>query len=110
ACVTTLAMLFVPGMPAHNVPLILVGIVLGGAAGWIGARTVAITDMPQMVALLNGAGGLAASLVAMSEFFHKGMPKAGADAMFGCVIGAISFWGSAVAWAKLQGVISEKAI
>ncbi len=110
ACLTTLAMLFVPGMPAHNVPLIFIGIAIGGAAGWIGGRTVAITDMPQMVALLNGAGGLAASLVAMSEYFHRGVPTAGVDAMFGCVIGAISFWGSVVAWAKLQGVISEKAM
>ena len=110
ACLTTLAMLFVPGTESRNVALIFVGIVIGGAAGWIGARTVAITNMPQMVALLNGAGGLAASLVAMVEFFHKGQPRAGGDAMFGCVIGAISFWGSLVAWAKLQGVISEKAI
>jgi NAD(P) transhydrogenase subunit beta len=115
ACLTTLAMLFVPGTDSHNVPLIFAGIVIGGAAGWIGARTVAITDMPQMVALLNGAGGLAASLVAMVEFFHRaaepGAPQtAGGDAMFGTIIGAISFWGSLVAWAKLQGVISEKAI
>src|SRR5437867_2583699 len=55
ACLTTFAMLFTPGNPSHNVPLIFSGIVIGGAAGWIGARRVAITDMPQMVALLNGA-------------------------------------------------------
>jgi len=110
ACVTTFAMLFSPGVDSRNLLLIFAGIVIGGSAGWIGARRVAITDMPQMVALLNGAGGLAASLVAMAEFFHRGLPRAGGDAMFGCVIGAISFWGSVVAWAKLQGVISERAI
>jgi len=110
ACVSAIAMLFQPGAQPRNLVLIVVGIVLGGAVGSIGARLVAITDMPQMVALLNGAGGLAASLVAMVEFLHQGHSQAGADAMFGCVIGAISFWGSVVAWAKLQGVISEKAI
>ena len=110
ASLTTLAMLFVPGATPHNLALIFAGIAIGGSVGWIGARRVAITDMPQMVALLNGAGGLAAALVAMVEFYHRGESKAGGDAMFGCVIGAISFWGSVVAWAKLQGVISEKAI
>jgi len=110
ASLVTLGMLFAPGAQSHNIGLIFGGIVLGGAAGWIGARAVAITDMPQMVALLNGAGGLAASLVAMVEFYHLGVSKARPDSMFGCVIGAISFWGSVVAWAKLQGVISEKAI
>ena len=110
ATLTTLAMLFAPGAAPHNLPLIFAGIVIGGAVGWIGARRVAITDMPQMVALLNGAGGLAAALVAMVEFYHRGESKAGGDAMFGTVIGAISFWGSVVAWAKLQGVMSEKAI
>jgi H+-translocating NAD(P) transhydrogenase subunit beta len=110
ACVTTLGMLFVPGAGSRNIPLIFAAIVLGGGAGAIGARMIAMTDMPQMVALLNGAGGIAAALVAMVEFFHLGHAKAGADAMFGVVIGSISFWGSIVAWAKLQGVISEKAI
>jgi NAD(P) transhydrogenase subunit beta len=114
ACVTTLVMLFVPnpetGAIARNIPLIFAAIVLGGGAGAIGARVVAMTDMPQMVALLNGAGGIAAALVAMVEFFHQGHLKAGGDAMFGVVIGSISFWGSVVAWAKLQGVISERAI
>ena len=110
ATLTTLAMLFAPGANPHNLHLIFAGIVIGGAIGWIGARRVAITDMPQMVALLNGAGGLAAALVAMVEFYHRGESKAGGDAMFGCVIGAISFWGSVIAWAKLQGVMSEKPI
>jgi NAD(P) transhydrogenase subunit beta len=110
ACVTTLALLFLPGNPFRNQGLVLAAIAIGGAAGAIGARRVAMTDMPQMVALLNGAGGLSAALVAMVEFFHRGHPRAGGDAMFGCVIGAISFWGSMVAWAKLQGVVSERAI
>jgi NAD(P) transhydrogenase subunit beta len=110
ACLTTLALLFVPGSGFKNQGLVFAAIAIGGAAGAIGARVVAMTDMPQMVALLNGAGGLSASLVAVVEFFHRGHARAGADAMFGCVIGAISFWGSMVAWAKLQGAISERAI
>jgi NAD(P) transhydrogenase subunit beta len=111
ACATTLAMLWAPGaQPPRNLPLIFAAIVIGGGAGAIGARVIAMTDMPQMVALLNGAGGIAAALVAMVEFLHLGHSKAGGDAMFGVVIGSISFWGSVVAWAKLQGVVSERAI
>jgi len=110
ACLATLGMLFVPGSGARNIPLIFAAIILGGGAGAIGARVIAMTDMPQMVALLNGAGGIAAALVAMVEFFHLGHAKAGGDAMFGVIIGSISFWGSVVAWAKLQGVVSERAI
>jgi NAD/NADP transhydrogenase beta subunit len=45
-----------------------------------------------------------------AEFLHKGEPRAGADTMFGCIIGSISLSGSVVAFAKLQGLVSEKAI
>jgi len=110
ACVATLGLLFLAGTGYRNIPLIFAAIILGGGAGAIGARVVAMTNMPQMVALLNGAGGIAAALVAMVEFLHLGHEKAGGDAMFGCVVGSIAFWGSVVAWAKLQGVISERAI
>ena len=55
--------------------LIIVGILVGGIAGTIGARKVAITEMPQMVALLNGCGGGAAALISVVEFarfMHEG--------------------------------------
>ena len=113
AGLTTLASLWFPGaggVHVRNGGLILGGIVLGGTIGTIGARRVAITDMPQMVALLNGFGGGSAALISTVEFLHLGRPTAGADTMFGCVIGAISFSGSMVAFGKLQGIISERAI
>jgi NAD(P) transhydrogenase subunit beta len=112
ATVTTLAALWIhdPGLVVHNQVLILIAIVLGAVLGSVGARWVAMTDMPQMVALLNGCGGGAAALISVVEFLHIGSAKAGGDAMFGCIIGSISFSGSVVAFGKLQGIISEKAI
>jgi NAD(P) transhydrogenase subunit beta len=95
--------------------LIIVGILVGGVAGTIGARKVAITEMPQMVALLNGCGGGAAALISTVEFMrwaHAGEtvdPLGFGATLFGAVIGSLSFWGSLVAFGKLSGFM-EKAI
>jgi len=105
------AMLMHPeGESPRNFALIVAAIAIGGLAGAIGARRVAMTDMPQMVAILNGCGGGSAALISTAEFLHQGTLRAGADTMFGCVIGSISLSGSVVAFAKLQGLVSEKAI
>jgi NAD(P) transhydrogenase subunit beta len=96
--------------PPHNLGLIVAAIAIGAIAGAVGARRVAMTDMPQMVALLNGCGGGSAALISTAEFLHLSTARAGADTMFGTIIGSISFSGSVVAFAKLQGLVSEKAI
>jgi NAD(P) transhydrogenase subunit beta len=96
--------------PPGNLGLIVAAIAIGGLAGAIGARRVAMTDMPQMVAILNGCGGGSAALISTAEFLHMSQARAGVDTMFGCIIGSISFSGSVVAFAKLQGLVSEKAI
>jgi NAD(P) transhydrogenase subunit beta len=110
AVIATLASLWLPGSGFHHQGLILIGIGLGAALGTLGARWVKMTDMPQMVALLNGFGGGSAALISTVEFLHLGHARAGADGMFGCIIGAISFSGSMAAFGKLQGLISERAI
>jgi NAD(P) transhydrogenase subunit beta len=95
--------------------LIIVGILVGGLAGTIGARYVAMTDMPQMVALLNGCGGGAAALISTVEFANfaagrgEGDPLAFGATLFGAVIGSLSFWGSLMAFGKLSGFM-ERAI
>jgi len=95
--------------------LIIVGILVGGIAGTFGARRVAMTDMPQMVALLNGCGGGAAALISTVEFanFAAGRgesdPLAFGATLFGAVIGSLSFWGSLMAFGKLSGFM-ERAI
>ena len=103
---------------SHAGVLIIVGILVGGLAGTIGARMVAITEMPQMVAILNGCGGGAAALISTVEFARFVGEKAAGQAvdplgfgatLFGGVIGSISFWGSLVAFGKLSGVM-ERAI
>jgi NAD(P) transhydrogenase subunit beta len=112
ATVTLIAKLvFSPeGSGIHNLSLIAAAMAIGAIAGTVGARRVAMTDMPQMVAILNGCGGGAAALISVAEFMHTHHIRAGADTMFGCIIGAISFSGSVVAFAKLQGLVSEKAV
>ncbi|HZJ72624.1 MAG TPA: NAD(P)(+) transhydrogenase (Re/Si-specific) subunit beta, partial [Planctomycetota bacterium] len=89
---------FVSGVP-HNLVWILAALVIGSAFGAWGARAVKMTDMPQMVALLNGLGGGAAALVSGAEFLAgaRGVPV-----LVGTLIGAISFSGSLVAFGKLQ--------
>ncbi len=112
ATLTLLASLLLDpaGTLPRNLGLIVAAITIGAVAGAVGARRVAMTDMPQMVAILNGCGGGSAALISVAEFLHLSQPRAGADTMFGCIIGAISFSGSVVAFAKLQGLVSEKAI
>jgi NAD(P) transhydrogenase subunit beta len=116
AGLATLGTLWMPGSGYHHQGLILAAIAIGAIAGTVGARRVAITDMPQMVALLNGFGGGSAALISTAEFLHAAMSgerpgaTAAASTMFGCIIGSISFSGSMVAFGKLQGIISERAI
>ncbi len=99
-----------------NYEMILIAIAIGSLLGTIMARTVAITDMPQMVGLLNGLGGAASALVAVGEFWR--LSNSGAvvsiDAnitiILGVLIGGITFTGSLVAFAKLQGLLSGSPI
>jgi H+-translocating NAD(P) transhydrogenase subunit beta len=97
-----------------GVPLILAGIAVGGIAGFAGARMVKMTAMPQMVALFNGAGGGAAALVSILEFarhIEAGSLEFGPTlaTLLALIIGAVSFSGSAVAFGKLQGIVTPKA-
>jgi NAD(P) transhydrogenase subunit beta len=95
---------------------IIVGLALGGAIGVWMARTVAMTAMPQMVALLNGFGGGASLLVAAAEFLEYKLrgdvipTDTGVTIQLSLLIGAVTFSGSLIAWGKLQEVISGRPI
>src|SRR6185312_8089036 len=96
--------------------LIVVGIAIGAIIGVVSARAVKMTAMPQMVALFNGVGGGAVALVALSEY-HDRIPAPGEipletllPTLLSCVIGAISFAGSLVAFAKLQELMTGRPI
>jgi NAD(P) transhydrogenase subunit beta len=103
--VATLATFFYPGMT--NYPLIIIAVVIGGAIAWISGRRVAMTDIPQMIALYNGMGGGAAAAIAAVELYRGGeMSNSEATlAVVGGIIGAVSFGGSLIAFGKLQGLI-----
>ena len=94
----------------HNWLLILLGLVVGAALGVPSARQVRMTAMPQMVALFNGVGGGAVALIAWSEFRttagFAGEPAYVVIAsLFGAIVGSISFWGSLIAFGKLQEIL-----
>jgi len=96
--------------------LILAGIAVGTVIGAISARRVKMTAMPQMVALFNGVGGGAAALIAAAEF-HRRAPDPGHLAgdvlvgiLFSAVIGSVSFWGSLVAFGKLQELLPGRPL
>jgi NAD(P) transhydrogenase subunit beta len=95
---------------------IAIGMLIGGAFGAVAARRVKMTAMPQMVALFNGVGGGAAALIALGEL-HRILPEPGAPTVdislaivLSALIGAISFSGSMVAFAKLQELIGGRPI
>jgi NAD(P) transhydrogenase subunit beta len=110
---------FVTGVP-HHLVWIAVALLVGSALGAWAGRAVQMTDMPQMVALLNGLGGGAAALVSGGEFLGRmtGVPASAADGgllaavsiLAGTLIGAVSFSGSLIAFGKLQGLLNEKAL
>jgi H+-translocating NAD(P) transhydrogenase subunit beta len=100
----------------HHVPLILAAIVIGTVGGVYGARTVQMTQMPQMVALFNGVGGGAAALVALLEL-HSVVDAGGHDSWFNLaataftiVVGSVSFAGSLVTFAKLQDLMTSRPV
>ena len=96
-----------PGM--HNYTLIIVAIFIGGVAAWWSGRRVPMTAMPQMVALYNGMGGGAAAAIAAEELIREQTLTLApvSLAVIGGIIGAVSFSGSLIAFAKLQGIINK---
>jgi NAD(P) transhydrogenase subunit beta len=90
-----------------------IGIAIGTVVGTVGARMVRMTAIPQMVALFNGVGGGAAALVAVAELLKFGPHPPIAESfpsVFSIVIGSVSFAGSAVAFAKLQELMTGTPI
>lgn len=109
----TLATFVTPGL--HNLPLILAAVVLGTAVAWISGKKVAMTDMPQMVALYNGLGGGSAAAIGFIElmkFSGKSVETPSQTtlvlAVVGGLIGSISLTGSIIAWAKLDGRMDKR--
>ncbi len=101
--VATLITFFWPGM--ENYLLMTVAIAIGGGLAYWSGKKVAMTDMPQMIALYNGMGGGAAGAIAAVELLRGRFDSTTfmALAIAGALIGSISFSGSLVAFAKLQG-------
>jgi H+-translocating NAD(P) transhydrogenase subunit beta len=101
----------------HTAILIAIGVIVGTAIGIPAALNVKMTAMPQMVALFNGVGGGAVALIAWAEF-RRHFPHDGGEwvlktmipSLFAAIIGSISFWGSNIAFAKLQEILSGKPI
>ncbi|MEA2354415.1 MAG: H+-translocating transhydrogenase subunit beta, partial [Solirubrobacteraceae bacterium] len=106
-----------------NWGLIVVGVVIGTVVGVPAARRVKMTAMPQMVALFNGVGGGAVALVAWAEFrnslgftytpgttFERVPLYVAIFSLFAAIIGSVSFWGSNIAFAKLQAILPGRPI
>jgi|TARA_B110000116_G_C16791441_1_gene564049 NAD(P) transhydrogenase subunit beta len=110
-----------------NIILIIVAIALGGGYAWVSGKKVAMTDMPQMIAMYNGMGGGAAATIAAVELLKASTEAShdvtgattiadalGADVailgILGAVIGTISFSGSIIAWAKLDGRLNRSKL
>lgn len=119
AIVATILLHQKEGKPIENIGLILAAIAIGTGIGWIIARRVKMTAMPQLVSFFNGMGGAAAALISMMEFPHvspelisrTGMANGHVLAiLMGLVIGTVSWAGSMVAFGKLDGRIGDMRI
>jgi H+-translocating NAD(P) transhydrogenase subunit beta len=112
--IAVIATLLQPG--EGNWGLIALGVALGAAVGVPAARQVKMTAMPQMVALFNGVGGGAVFLIAWAEFRDYGSSYSGVPtyvaifSVFAAIVGSVSFWGSNIAFGKLQEVIPGRPI
>ncbi|GAB2511111.1 NAD(P)(+) transhydrogenase (Re/Si-specific) subunit beta [Lysobacter humi (ex Lee et al. 2017)] len=113
--IATVATFLLPGL--HNLGLILVALGLGTVLAWVSGKKVAITDMPQMVALYNGMGGGSAAAIGAVELLRwsrGGTAETPVVAMVlavvGALIGAVSLSGSVIAWAKLDGRMDKRYV
>ena len=104
------------GIKLANYTWIFVALIIGTVFGTLAAKKVKMTAMPEMVSLFNGMGGACAALISIVEFDHlMHQLRAGQEAdkgtlliiFAGLIIGTISFAGSMVAWAKLNGSIKD---
>ncbi|MCI4331823.1 MAG: NAD(P)(+) transhydrogenase (Re/Si-specific) subunit beta [Thermoplasmata archaeon] len=107
--VATLITFLTPGL--GNFALMGIALAVGGGIGWYAARKVAMTDMPQMVAIYNGMGGGAAGAVAAVELLNANIGTGSATlSVVAGIIGAVSFAGSLIAFLKLQGWMRAKPL
>ncbi len=117
------------GNHLKNLPLIFGGLLVGTIVGWIAAKRVQMTAMPEMVSLFNGMGGACAMLISVIEFQHlseamsnpmylAAMAVSGnannltgslSTIMVGMIIGSVSFAGSIIAYGKLSGKVKDKS-
>jgi NAD(P) transhydrogenase subunit beta len=87
---------------------IVIAIVIGTIPGWLLAKRVKMTAMPQMVSLFNGMGGACALFISLGEWLKGTGEGSVFPELLGIILGSVSFTGSLVAFGKLQGLISEK--
>ena len=117
AAVVAVGMTFAyPEVRAHtlNLVLTLVAMVIGAAVAVPAARKVKMTAMPQMVAIFNGVGGGAAALISLVYFLIEAPTKPAVyhivEVIFGVLVGCVSFAGSAIAFAKLQELMTGRPV
>src|ERR1700728_2905349 len=105
----TVVTLVFMGASSFNLMLVIGAIAVGGILAWVSGKRVAMTDMPQMIALYNGMGGGAAAAIAALELFRGSEHSIThlTIATVGGFIGSVSFSGSLIAFAKLQGLITK---
>jgi NAD(P) transhydrogenase subunit beta len=105
---------YVDGHSLHHVGLIVLGIFIGTVVAVPVARFVKMTAMPQLVAIFNGVGGGAAALVSITEFVHIKSSHPATyvtlEVLLGVLIGTVSFAGSAIAFAKLQELMTGRPV
>jgi H+-translocating NAD(P) transhydrogenase subunit beta len=106
--IATLVTFFTPSL--SNLALIAIAIVIGGGFGYIAAKRVAMTDMPQMIALYNGMGGGAAAGISAVALLGTTTTATATLAVVGGLIGAVSFSGSIIAFLKLQGWMRPRPV
>jgi len=95
-----------------NYELIIIGLIIGSIVGAIFALKVEMTAMPQMVALFNGFGGGASLLVAAADYYKEAPSEVyiAVSIFLSVLVGGVTFTGSLVAFGKLQGIVTEKAV
>ncbi len=109
-------MLYPLSSAPNNYAWIAGGMVLGGGVGLVSARRVQMTAMPQMVSIFNGLGGACAVVLAMAEMvhFYDGTAEMNIGGLvivvLALLIGGVSFTGSMLAFAKLQGLVYDKHV